>query len=430
MFAAGALAFIVAALLIMLIFRLVFGRRLRVPGSARSRQPRLGLVDAYDLDKERQLVIVRRDNVEHLIMIGGPNDLVIESQIVRVEGRAERAPKDAKDQPSLPMAPIGNAPKARAPEPESTQIDLPLPPEAPADLVVNEPPKPAGISRPRWLGSRNADESAPVAPVPAAPVPAAPVPAPVAPVVTSPRAVVPPVTPAAPVVAPKPAADVPVSFEDLEAELLGASAPVAPPVPVAPPAPQRPAAPQVRPYEPRVEPRPAPSLTPPPFLRPASPSTQAGEKPAGTFGRTTAPLTPPRQLSGQEGVPPVPPRTTYTPRPLTTPTLPKVEPKPVEAKPAEPVAPVEAKVEPKVEAKPAEIVTPVEPPKPAPVAPKLDAPVPPTAPKLDAPVPQAPKPEPAPSAPKVEAAKPSAPDLDVLDSLEEEMAKLLGRPQG
>ena len=65
-----------------LLYRFVFAHRLRVPGG-RTRQARLGLVDAFSLDGQRQLVLVRRDNVEHLIMIGGPNDVVLESQISR-----------------------------------------------------------------------------------------------------------------------------------------------------------------------------------------------------------------------------------------------------------------------------------------------------------------------------------------------------------
>ena len=62
----------IAALVVLaLVYRLVFAHRLRVPGG-RTRQPRLGLVDAFSLDGQRQLVLVRRDNVEHLVMIGGP----------------------------------------------------------------------------------------------------------------------------------------------------------------------------------------------------------------------------------------------------------------------------------------------------------------------------------------------------------------------
>ena len=57
---------------------------------SRARQPRLGLVDAFSLDGQRQLVLVRRDNIEHLIMIGGPNDVLLESQIIRAAAAATR----------------------------------------------------------------------------------------------------------------------------------------------------------------------------------------------------------------------------------------------------------------------------------------------------------------------------------------------------
>lgn len=47
----------------------------------RNRQPRLQVLDAAAVDTRRRLVLVRRDDVEHLIMIGGPTDIVIESRI-------------------------------------------------------------------------------------------------------------------------------------------------------------------------------------------------------------------------------------------------------------------------------------------------------------------------------------------------------------
>jgi hypothetical protein len=82
---------VAAALILAVVYRLVFGHRLRVPGASRARQPRLGLVDAFSLDGQRQLVLVRRDNVEHLIMIGGPNDVLLESEIVRAVAAAHRS---------------------------------------------------------------------------------------------------------------------------------------------------------------------------------------------------------------------------------------------------------------------------------------------------------------------------------------------------
>ncbi len=49
----------------------------------RGRMPRLAVIDAAAVDGRRRLVLVRRDNVEHLLMIGGPTDVVVEPNIVR-----------------------------------------------------------------------------------------------------------------------------------------------------------------------------------------------------------------------------------------------------------------------------------------------------------------------------------------------------------
>lgn len=91
-----ALAFLAFAAVLFAVYRYAFGRQLRLPRNGRTRQPRLGIVDVFDLDRRRQLVIVRRDNIEHLLMIGGPNDLVVESEIVRAESRNSRGFREAR----------------------------------------------------------------------------------------------------------------------------------------------------------------------------------------------------------------------------------------------------------------------------------------------------------------------------------------------
>jgi hypothetical protein len=67
----------------------------------RNRNPRLQVLDAAAVDTRRRLVLVRRDDVEHLIMIGGPTDIVIESRITPTpvdvpfsSGAAIAAPSD------------------------------------------------------------------------------------------------------------------------------------------------------------------------------------------------------------------------------------------------------------------------------------------------------------------------------------------------
>ena len=47
------------------------------------RQPRLSIMEAATVDNKRRLVLVRRDHVEHLVMIGGPSDIVVEPNIIR-----------------------------------------------------------------------------------------------------------------------------------------------------------------------------------------------------------------------------------------------------------------------------------------------------------------------------------------------------------
>src|ERR1700692_4607401 len=59
----------------------------------RGRMPRLAVIDAAAVDGRRRLVLVRRDNVEHLLMIGGPSDIVVEPNIVRAMPSREQLPQ-------------------------------------------------------------------------------------------------------------------------------------------------------------------------------------------------------------------------------------------------------------------------------------------------------------------------------------------------
>ena len=56
-------------------------RRLEGRGS-RGRQSRLSIVDFASVDRGRRLILIRRDDVEHLLLIGGPTDVVIEPNIM------------------------------------------------------------------------------------------------------------------------------------------------------------------------------------------------------------------------------------------------------------------------------------------------------------------------------------------------------------
>ena len=71
------IAFLIVLALIVLTFWAIrrFGGIGLGAGAARGRQPRLAVIDAAAVDGRRRLVLIRRDNVEHLLMIGGPSDI-------------------------------------------------------------------------------------------------------------------------------------------------------------------------------------------------------------------------------------------------------------------------------------------------------------------------------------------------------------------
>ena len=322
----------------------------RVGASAqRGRQPRLAVIDAAAVDGRRRLVLVRRDNVEHLLMIGGPADIVVEQNIVR----------------AVPVTPPRDVPVPRAPgiseaAPPRTLADRAPPPEeewaAPPEAPVARPTyaRPEPIPRTRPPLERVLERA------------------------SEPRSFdMPPRPPLPPGLTPRSAE--PRSVEPRSAE--------------------------PRPLEPRsLEPR---SLEPRPFE--------------------------PRSLEPK----PLEPRS-IEPRPL--------EPRPLEPRPLEPRSLEPRPLEPRsLEPKPPEL-RPVESAAPAPIAPEppgepADAALASMAQRLEAALrrPAATEPRPPGSgAAAPDLAPPTAADLpeeqrgakpkSVLDSLEEEMASLLGRP--
>lgn len=85
--AANLIAITVGLVLVLLglfwVFRKIAGNN-SIRGT-KNRRPRLGVTEAAIVDDKRRLVLVRRDNVEHLVMIGGASDVLVESNIVRVQ---------------------------------------------------------------------------------------------------------------------------------------------------------------------------------------------------------------------------------------------------------------------------------------------------------------------------------------------------------
>jgi hypothetical protein len=133
-----------------------FGAERLGAAAARGRQPRLAVIDAATVDGRRRLVLIRRDNIEHLLMIGGPTDVVIEANIVRAAAAARDASAPARppaagdtlpravplgDSALWPLQPEGAA-AARAPR-VSTPPPFPAAEEPAQASEESEPPPPA-----------------------------------------------------------------------------------------------------------------------------------------------------------------------------------------------------------------------------------------------------------------------------------------------
>jgi len=207
-------------------------------GGGRSRVQRLAVLDSAIVDARRRLVLIRRDNVEHLILIGGPTDVVVEENIIRAQSAAAPAPapvqrqapprmpielepeydptlvpydEGAYEEPMRPIAPPARAAPQRPPMRAPAEPARPAPRPAPAarqdqyddvtkrlEAALRQPGADAAPAKPK------AEPRAPTAarPAPAAPAPAAP---------PAPQAASP---------APKSGADVFSSLEEEMASLL------------------------------------------------------------------------------------------------------------------------------------------------------------------------------------------------------------------
>jgi flagellar protein FliO/FliZ len=364
-----------------------FGAGPLSPIGSRGRQPRLAVIDAASVDARRQLVLIRRDNTEHLIMIGGPTDIVIEPNITRAGIPVSREPRpipagDNSRQPTSTESPGWALPLEQTAGPLRAVEDL----DAPL-----EPPH-------RTAREAMADSMRAVRPEPAARrSPAAELRAPPEDEITAP-ALTPPSLPTA------------TNYRATAApEPRRASTPPQPPL-----------------YEPVFQ-APPEAQRPPPMSEPNSHFRDAEEvKRAGTA--------PPRQLQSDENnLAEMAQRLEAALRRPTKPVDPATVP-PVAARPTKPVDPSTA---PPATARPNKLVEPATAP-PASVRPSA-RPEPSAARKaaqFEAPNPpkgSAKSPEPLSSPPpdlKILSGKPKVEAQPPFESLEDEMAKMLGRSPG
>lgn len=258
----------------------------------RGRQPRLGVIDYASVDARRRLILVRRDNVEHLLMIGGPTDVVVEANIVR----AVAASRDVALARPAAVEPLPRA----IPLPDNGNGSWPLQP----DVVTTPPParpapkiEPATDEAPAW----------------------------------------PPLQPQADTPPARPQRDTLAALAD---ELSARPAPTPPPTRVRAPAPSR--APleargEPRVVEPRPEPR-APAAQPAPTPTPAD-TAAADQSLAEMAHRLEAALRKPNAPAEARAGAPQPrqePRQAQPAEPAAAPEPSPAPPQPRAARPAEP----------------------------------------------------------------------------------------------
>lgn len=159
-------AVLVLLLIILLIIRLVrsltFGTFV---AGGRNRKTRLAVMDATAVDSHRRLVLVRRDDIEHLLLIGGPTDVVVERDIRLSALRRPALTGDSSHQPAARPAQTTAAPARQAPPEPASAAAPPVRARQTATMPATMPaptpaPKPASNVTPLpSYGSVNANAS-------------------------------------------------------------------------------------------------------------------------------------------------------------------------------------------------------------------------------------------------------------------------------
>jgi hypothetical protein len=119
---AALLLLVIVLVIIKLVRSLTFGTFV---AGGRNRKTRLAVMDATAVDSHRRLVLVRRDDIEHLLLIGGPTDVVVERDIRLTQQR----------RPAL----TGDSSREAVPQPQ--QLPRPRPVEHPPARPATPPPR-------------------------------------------------------------------------------------------------------------------------------------------------------------------------------------------------------------------------------------------------------------------------------------------------
>ena len=114
----------------------------------RTGKRRLSVIDSAMVDSKRKVVIIRRDNVEHVIMTGGPADLVIETGLPVAEPPPRRTtPQKPPRRPTTQATPDISTPPAQDHNVSREAIDRLRDLARPAPLKPADPTRFRGLMR-------------------------------------------------------------------------------------------------------------------------------------------------------------------------------------------------------------------------------------------------------------------------------------------
>ena len=102
----AALAFVVGLIGILALVARRFGMTPRITRTPGKRGKRLSIVDILPVDGKRRLLLIRRDDVEHLVLLGPNSETIVERGIsadpaTLNEDDEKAKPSDFRDLPSL-----------------------------------------------------------------------------------------------------------------------------------------------------------------------------------------------------------------------------------------------------------------------------------------------------------------------------------------
>ncbi|WP_455477603.1 flagellar biosynthetic protein FliO [Bartonella sp. B41] len=87
---------VIAAITVIIMFLRHLNKE-RINKNKRKPLPRLTICDTIAIDRTHRLILIRCDNTEHLILIGGSTDIVIESNIIGTHITSQGAYKQKRE---------------------------------------------------------------------------------------------------------------------------------------------------------------------------------------------------------------------------------------------------------------------------------------------------------------------------------------------